>query len=118
MNDIISIQNAIDEKLELLKKRRGELLEFGRKKSNAMGEYEKQIALTLIGLKNGKEYILEGQTIINPPATIMRDIAKGICYQASINADMAEIDYKNLITFMESVKAELNALQSLNRHLD
>ena len=84
----------------------------------ALSEYDRQLAVTLIKLRNGKEATLDGETIQSPPATITEKIAKGVCWEAKLNADTKEGELKALQSTMNAIMAELNGLQSIYRHLD
>jgi hypothetical protein len=94
------------------------LRQSGISKAEALAEYDKSIAKTIIQLKNGVKFTLEGQEIVNPPTTITEKIAKGICWHEKLKADEKETLYKSLIANIEVIKAQLNALQSINRNLD
>ena len=88
-------------------------------KAKAKGEYEKQLAITIIKLKNGLITEFEGQEIpLNMPGNLIEKIAKGICWKESIAMDEAEAKYKALITDIDAIKSQLNGWQSINRHLD
>jgi len=43
---------------------------------------------------------------------------QGICWEECLKRTDADGCYKGLITIMESLKAELNGLQSINKHLE
>ena len=55
--------------------------------------------------------------LIKLPATIIEKTAKGICWQARLDMEKADALYKSLISNIDSVQAELNGFQSINRHL-
>ena len=116
--DIISVSKKIQEKIKTLELGREILRERATEKANAIGEYEKQIAKTLIGLKNGKEYEIEGEKIQNPPASYAEKIARGLCYQEKITAELGEMGYKNAIVGMQAIQTEANAYQSIFRYLE
>lgn len=116
--DIIQINQEIQNKIKLLEKGRALLEEQAITKSQTIAEYEKHLAVTIIQLKNGKEIEFEGETIVNPPATIIEKIARGICYQDKLEMDKAEAMYKATITKIQSIQAELNGYQSIFRHLE
>jgi len=118
MGDIVEVANQIQTKIRQLALGRDIIKERAREKADAVGEYEKEIAKTLIGLKNGKEFTLEGETIKDPPASITEKIARGICYQEKINAELKEMEYKNAIIGMQSLESELMGYQSIFRHLE
>ena len=116
--EIVEVANQIQTKIRQLELGRDIIKERAREKAEAIGEYEKEIAKTLIGLKNGKEFILEGETIKNPPASITEKIARGICYQEKINAEMKDAEYRNAVIGMQAIESEMNAYQSIFRHLE
>ena len=118
MNDVVNIAEEIKLKIEILKNCRSQLAQKGNAKAQKMAEYEKAIAVIMIRLKNGIEYELDGNKIINPQTTIIEKLARGIAWKEKLEQDKAETDYKSLITFIQTVEAEVNALQSINRYLD
>ncbi len=107
------IAKVIEDKIKLLEIGRTRLEKDSFEKVEQLALYEKSLAKTIIQLKNGKEMELEGEKIQNPPATIMEKIARGICYQEKMNADLADITYKSTIVKIQTIQAELNAYQSL-----
>ena len=107
------IQDKIEE-LELLKK---ELPEAIYKQGKSASEYDKQLALIVIRLRNGSEFEFEGHTIKNPPVSIIERIAKGICYKSALDRDMAEGKLKAIDSAIKTTMAQLNGFQSINRYL-
>jgi hypothetical protein len=87
-------------------------------KSNAIGKYRKTRSMILIQLKNGVEFELDGVKIVNPPASTAKEIAGGLSYKEKIAADLAESQYKNLIVGIDTIKSEINSLQSIFKYLD
>ena len=116
--DIIQITNQIADKIKVIDIIRKEIKERGENKAITLSNYDKAMSITLIKLKNGSSFEIDGQTIESPPASIMEKIAKGICWQEKLEAEKADADYKSIISNLEAVKSQLNALQSLNKHLD
>jgi len=118
--DLVTIANEIKRKIQLLEKMRIEIRDRATKKAQAGAEYDKVLAVTIIKLKNGAIFDLDGESIDGHklPANLLEKIAKGICWQAKLKADEAEAMYKSLISNIDSVQAELNGYQSINRHLD
>jgi len=116
--DLIQINQEIIANIKLLREARDVLKLRARDKSSAIGDYDKKLAKTLIQLKNGQAMIFEGEEIINPPATISREIAKGVCYKEKIAMELAEAMYKNVISGMDAIKVSINALQSILRYVD
>jgi hypothetical protein len=121
--ELIAISRQIIEKETMLIKWRNSLDNYAENSANKTMEYEKQMALTLMGLRNGRTYEIEDkegdlQTVTDPPVTIMEKIAKGICCQEKMEADLAESKFKNAHTKVKAMMAELNALQTIHRHID
>lgn len=109
------ICNKIQDKINQLENYRNQLLYATKEKSEKIGEYEKILAKTIISLKNGGIFDLEGEKIQNPAVSIIEKLAKGICYKEKIDMDLAETQYKNIITNIECIKAQLNGYQSINK---
>lgn len=116
--DIITINQQINDNIQLLRKTRDSLKLRAEDKARAAGEYEKEIAVTLLRLRNNDPVEFEGRTIENCPVSIMEKTAKGICYKQSIEKDIAESNYKNAVHALQSVQAIINALQSMLRYID
>ena len=116
--DVITIADLIHKRIKLLETMRKEIRERAENKAVTQSNYDKKLAVTIVMLKNGSEIEFEGQLVKNPPITIMKEISKGICWQEKLQADRAEALYKSLISNIDSVQAELNGFQSINRHLD
>jgi hypothetical protein len=116
--ELIKIAEQMKALIDDLSKLRLSLKVFGGQKSEAIANYERSIARTIIQLKNGIKFDLDGQEIQNPPTTITEKIAKGICWQEKLKAEETEMMYKSLITNIEVIKSQLNALQSINRNLE
>ncbi len=113
--DIITINEQIFENIKLLRQTRDTLRLRAQDKAQANGEYDKQIAITLLKLRNGEPVTFEGEEVINPPVSIMDKIAKGICYKESIAKDVAESNYKNASLGLQAIQSIINALQSVLR---
>ena len=116
--ELINIANQMQKLIDDLSKLRLSLRLFGEKKAQAISDYERSIARTMIRLKNGIEFDLDGDKVINPPTTITEKIARGLCWKEKLQAEETEITYKSLIVNIEVIKSQLNALQSINRNLD
>ena len=118
MTDLTDIATQILKAKNKLQEMRGVIAERTIRKSNAIALYDKVLATTMVKLRNGLEVEFEGQKILDPPVTIIEKIAKGICWKERLELEQAEGEYKSLITNIETVKAELNGLQSINKHLE
>ncbi len=116
--DVINVARQIEKKIHLLEKGRDTLDTLALEKAQAIGKYEKEIAITLMSLRAGKPFELEGETIKDPPVSIMEKLVKGICWEVSIANTLADAQYKIGIEKMKSIEAELNGYQSINKNLE
>jgi hypothetical protein len=116
--EVYKVSEAIESKIKLLEKMRVEIRDRALQKAESAALYDKAMAITIIRLKNGEEMELDGQYIKNPIGTIIDKIARGICWKEKLECDKAEALYKSLISNIDSVMAEMNAYQSINRYLD
>lgn len=113
---------VVREKIKILIKDIGEcrraIEDKGRDKAVAVSDYDRKLAVTLAELRNSETYKLAGKEYPVPPVTIMEKIAKGICSTERYALEVAESAYKSCISNLEALKAQLNAMQSIYRHLD
>lgn len=116
--EVVEVAKRIQDKIKLLERARGTLEGLANDKALTAAMYDKELAVTLIKLKNGVAFTLDGASVKDPPATLCEKIAKGICWESKLQADQAEANYKLAITKLECVETEMNALQSINRYLD
>ena len=116
--DLIEISKAIQEKIIEIDKIKSVIKKRGEEKALANAVYEKQLSITIVKLKNGIEFNVDGELISNPPATIIEKIARGICYNEKMESDKAEAFYKSAIVNLEATMSQMNALQSLSKYLE
>lgn len=109
----IDIADQIELKIRQLDKAQDLLKERSEKRAETSADYDKAVAVVLIGLRNGKSYELNGVAIQDPPASIMEKVARGICWQEKLNMDLAEGQYKSLITGIEMIQSQLMGWQSI-----
>lgn len=117
-SNVSDIAELILKKIILLEETRDRLDHFSKQKALASAEYDKQLAIVLVKLSNGVEMEVGGERIQKPPASTSEKIAKGIVSQLKFEMDIAENNYKSLITKLECIKQELCGYQSVNRYLD
>lgn len=87
--------------------------EWAKKETN----YKRELAKTIVGLRNGKTYHIEQIEISGIPTTVMQKVAEGICWKEQLEMDVSERTYKNTLESIRSNASNLNAVQSINRHL-
>jgi len=115
---IIEIAKRIQDKILLLEKEREKIDDAGMEKASSASKYKKEVGIRLIKLNNGVVMGIDGNMTEKPPATLSPKIAEALCFQEQFDMDVAEHKYKAIIVKMQSIQAEVNALQSLNRHLE
>jgi hypothetical protein len=120
--ELIQIKEEIEKKIRALELGRQVVTVRAEAKATAIAKLEKSLAVMVIRLKNlGSDEIVEfeGEEIKGPPpTTLVERIAKGMCWKEKLEAEEAEGRYKAAISGMESLRAELNGLQSINKHFD
>jgi hypothetical protein len=104
--DPISIAKQIEEKILILEDLRDEIRQAAEERAAAISSYDKQLASTITSMR------LKGT-----PTTTIEKEAKGVVFQARLDMELAEGIYKAVISNINVVSAQLNGLQSINRHL-
>jgi len=118
-DDILTSCRRIESKIQELETHRESILDAATKKATTLSEYRKKKAVTVLKLRNKMIPSFEGIVISYPLAvTLVDSIATGICYKELLYRHDAEGSYKGLVTIIDSIKAELNGLQSINKHLE
>ena len=116
--EALEVAKAIQLKISQLDKMKGELRPAIDEFCKAASAYDKQVAVSIVKIKNGVEVQIDpDHTIKNPPASVMERLAKGMCYQEKLTMDTAEQVLKALYTRVRITEAQLNGYQSINRYL-
>lgn len=116
--EVIEIAKQISSRITLLSKGRVLIKDRAKAKAESISHYEKVLAITILKLKNEAIPEFEGNVIGKLPVTLVEKIAKGICWREKMDSELATDEYKAVIVKMDSLKAELNGYQSMNKHLD
>jgi len=109
------ISNEIMTRIRLLDKCIKELDVRAELRDSLNAKLDKDMAVVVLSLRNGKEFNLDGEVVKDPPVSVIDRIAKGICWEKSLERDRAESSYSNLLRGIDAVKTQINALQSLNK---
>ena len=117
MLSMIDIANKILEKIKLMERERPKLDTLAREKAIKAAEYDKDIAICIMKMNAGKAMELEGETIKDPAKSMMEKLAKGLCWQQRMDADVAEANYKSQVQKLDCVKTEQYGYQGINKHL-
>jgi len=115
---LMDVVEAMENTRKEIRAARSNLKNRAQQKAITQAEYHKKRACTMLGLLNGKQYDIEGEPTGKIVATTALPIAKGICWKESLERDFADSEYKNVLVGLDSLKAELNSLQSIKKHLD
>lgn len=116
--EVITIAVKIEKKIAELEAAREMIFDAAQEKANGISNYDRAIAITTLKLKNKQITHFEGVAIETLPATLIAAVAKGICFQECFDKEAKDSIYRGLITQIEAIKAELNGLQSINKHLE
>lgn len=117
-DDPLKVADLIQHKIAELDSERPKLFDTAQSKAQAIAEYDKALAIASLKLRNGTISQLEGEPVRNLPANLIPIVAKGLCYQECFTKEAEEGCYKAVISNIDAIKAGLNGLQSLNKHLD
>lgn len=116
--ELIKVADKIEHRINLLEAGRKEIKKRAENKAQTIAHYEKELALTLIKIKEGVEMELEGHKIKALPVSIMEKVAKGMCWKERLDMEQADAEYRNAVAGMRALEAELNGYQSIYRHLE
>lgn len=122
MDDIITNAQKIEAMIEEIETLVDNIPEAAEAKALGISNYDRQLALTIVKIKNGQITQMEDSNgelidITSLPATLIRDVAKGIIWKAAYDKESGDAGYKGIITMVDARKAQLNGLQSVNKVL-
>lgn len=115
--ELTEIAAKIENKIQQLEILRKQLKGLAEKSGQTIGDYYKKRGRVIIQLRNGVEFTLDGETIKNPSISNSEIIAQGICWKEKLEETKSREVYRAALAAMESLKAELNGYQSINRYL-
>ena len=120
--DALTNADKIQQMIDKIEQQIGFIPEATFEKANSLAAYDRQIAITILKIKNGlmtkweyepgKFLPLDGIAATNIPV-----IAKGICSIEALQKESGDAGYKGLITTIDAMKAMLNGYQSLHKIL-
>ena len=117
MDDILDNKARIEQKIIALEEERNLLLGLSMERAIAISNYDRAIALTMLKLMNEQLLNFENQEIKKVSVTTAKDFAKGICWREKLKVEESDGKYRACVSNIDCIKAELNGLQSINRHL-
>ena len=113
--DWIQVQTEIEALMVALDRGIDAIVVAGNDAGNKPALYDKAIAIAEMKLRAGVEVELDGVKTKDPPVTILKDIAKGLCWQEREDMDMSDKEYKRVCRKLDSIKTKISALQSINK---
>jgi hypothetical protein len=116
-DDIMSLAYQIQDKVTEIEIERKKLDALAKRKAATQSNYDRMMSLVILKIKNGTIREHDGEPIGSIVQSNIPIIAKGICWNECLEKEEAEALYKACISNLEAMKAELNGLQSINRHL-
>lgn len=116
--DYGNTKEEILHKIKELRLARSVIFQSAKQKARAISEYARKVTNTEIKLKNGLIDKIDGVEVGKVVASSARKIAEGYCWKEMFEMESAVALYKSNLTNIEAIKAELNGLQSVNKHLE
>ena len=116
--DIVKVQKEIEGRIAKLEAGMKVIEDTGSKLALAEAEYDRDLALAMLGIEHNSVKEIEGIPIGKVTTTTLRDKARGVCWQARLRLSQAENSHKVAKMKMETIAAQLNAWQSIFRHLE
>jgi len=117
MSEVVDIAQEIRAVMSEMRQALKEVQFLAVEKARTLADYDKAVGLTMIKLKNGIPFVLEGQTIRNPTSTASDKISRAICFSEKIYSEEASALYNAKATEVRALQAILNGYQSLFSHL-
>lgn len=118
MDDILTVADRIEMKIAEMERQRGSLKGLAEQKARAISNFAKRVTKTELKLKNGLITEWEGIRVGKVAASTARKIAEGMCWFELNDKEEQEALYKAKVVTLESIRAELNGLQSISKHLE
>jgi hypothetical protein len=116
--EAIKVAGTMEKIVAKIGEERDKLEGLGIAVAQAESDYDKQMAVILIRLHNGEELEHMGKFIQKPPAATAKEIAKGICSETRLRLSSAHAKYNACKSNLTALQAQLNAFQSIFRHLE
>jgi hypothetical protein len=113
----VTVASKINERISEIDFFKDQIFEASLKKAETKREFAKACAITKFKLMNGVIETWEGQAVGKKSQSAAGDLAEDMNYQLQFDYDVAEGNYKSIIVAIAATQAQLNGLQSINRHL-
>lgn len=117
MDDVISVANSINARIDRLEKLCAELDDVDNYVAETESNYDKELAKAQARLAMGKIVEIDGEPIGKCSVTLIPKYAVGICYEEKCAMIIAKNRRKSLVKKIDTLAGTLNAKQSIYRHL-
>lgn len=118
MNDIISVAQSINSRIDRIETLCAELDEADKYQAETESNYDKEYAKAQARLAMGKIEEIDGELIGKVSVTLIPKYAAGICFEEKAAMLIAKNRTKSLKKKIDVLAATLNAKQSIYRHLN
>lgn len=118
VKDLYTARATIEKMIAEIGKCRKQIEEKGKVRAAAIKNYDMRLAIAIATIRDQTHYKLAEKQYERPPATVTEKIAKGMVALDREQMELAESGYKAVISNLEALKAQLNAMQSIYRHME
>jgi hypothetical protein len=115
--ETLKVSQEILKRIKMLEIGRQSLTQRSTARAKAMSAYEYELGTTILKLKNNAISDYGGLSCTDLPITIIEKIAKAMCFEAKLEMEKCDTEYKLAVVGLNCLEAELNGFQSVNRHL-
>lgn len=116
--DLYTARKTIEKMITAVGDCRKQIEDRGKARANAISNYDKRLAIAIATIREQTHYKLGDVQYERPPATLAEKIAKGICAEDRREMEIAESGYKAVISNLQALLAQMNAMQSIYRHME
>lgn len=106
--EVLQVAELIEKIIAEIGQARRLIEDKGRARAKAISNYDMRLGIAVVELRDAGKY----------PATLIEKIAKKICCTDREALEIAESDYKAVISNLQALMAQLNGYQSIFRYLD
>jgi hypothetical protein len=110
------ISEEIKKRIEQLDELKADIFKASRAKAMSSVEYDRKLAMVMVQLRNGVEFEIDGVKVQDLPSGLIEKVAKGLCYQEALAAEVGESRYKAVACAISATESQMNGLLNMNRH--
>jgi len=115
---VLGTKDLIEEIVIAIGKERAKLAGLGDEKARAEAAYKRELAKYAMRLLSGETVPLDDKDVACKTQTNLKMFAEALAWEEMFDKLKAENAYKSCIVNLECLRANLNANQSIYRHLD